>query len=59
MQHIWLIDVLADLRAFSRQNGLPALAGQLDEALMTAALEIAQEGDAGLTEYQATGCAVH
>lgn len=38
----WIIDVLADLRAFARENELPMLAGQLDEAALIAEVELAQ-----------------
>ena len=37
----WIIHVLSDLRQFARQNELPMLSAQLDEALLTAAVEIA------------------
>lgn len=37
----WIIDVLADLKAFARSNGMSALADQLDDATLIAAAEIA------------------
>ncbi len=37
----WIIDVLADLRAFADQNGLPLLAHQLDVTSTVAQAEIA------------------
>ncbi len=40
MTRDWIIDVLADLRTFSRQNGLPGLAEQLDDTILLAAAEI-------------------
>ncbi len=41
MGHDWVIHVLSDLRQFAQQNELPLLSEQLDEALTTAAVEIA------------------
>ena len=38
----WIIDVLADLRAFAQANDLPLLAGQLDVAAGVAVAEIMQ-----------------
>ena len=40
MQQDWVIDVLADLRAFARTNGLTSLAEQLDDTIMVAAADI-------------------
>lgn len=37
----WIIDVIADLRAFADQNGLPLLAHQLDVTATVAQSEIA------------------
>lgn len=45
MQNEWIIDVLGDLRAFAADNGLASLASQIEEALVVAALEIAQDTD--------------
>lgn len=41
MAHDWIIDVLTDLKAFARANGLPALAEHLDETHLVAQVEIA------------------
>jgi hypothetical protein len=41
MQHDWILDVLADLKAYAHKNGLPALARELDEATLIAATETA------------------
>ncbi|MBV0913002.1 hypothetical protein [Anianabacter salinae] len=41
MSNDWIIDVLADLRSYARQNGLPSLALHLDDAALVAAAEIA------------------
>lgn len=47
MANDWIIDVLADLKAYAKTNGLPALAGELDDAILLAATEIAStEGKA-------------
>mgnify|MGYP000194534109 CR=1 FL=1 len=52
----WIIDVLADLRCFARNNNLPLLTAQLEEAGLVAEVEIASQplaeklqsrGDAG------------
>lgn len=37
----WIIDVLADLRSFARDNDLPMLTAQLEEAGLVAEVEIA------------------
>ena len=63
MQQDWVIDVLADLRVFARQNGLPALAEQLDDTILLAASEIERkrqgsgvaggnEGKAGTSDHR-------
>jgi len=41
MGHDWVIHVLSDLRQFAQQNELTLLSEQLDEAMATAAVEIA------------------
>jgi hypothetical protein len=41
MGRVWIIDVLADLRSFARDNDLPLLTAQLEEAGLVAAVEIA------------------
>lgn len=41
MGHDWVLDVLADLRAYALANGLTALAHKAEEALQVAAQEIA------------------
>ncbi|MDH3262698.1 MAG: hypothetical protein OEM24_01720 [Paracoccaceae bacterium] len=40
MQVEWILDVLADLRAFAERNGLPRLAEELDDTRRRAALEL-------------------
>ena len=45
MGHDWVIHVLSDLRQFAQQNELPLLSEQLDEAMMTAAVELAARAD--------------
>lgn len=45
MTHDWVLDVLADLKSFASRNGLKALADQLDDAEMIAAVEIASVGE--------------
>ena len=46
MGHDWVFDVLADLRAYARSNGLPALAEIADEALKVAMAEITAQAKA-------------
>lgn len=41
----WIIDVLADLRIFARENELPLLTAQLEEARLVAEVEIASLPD--------------
>ncbi len=41
MQSDWILDVLADLRAFALSNDLPVLAEQLDDTALVALTEIA------------------
>lgn len=41
MGHEWIIDVLADLKSFAKQNDLPLLAAQLDDTALVASAEIA------------------
>lgn len=36
----WILDVLADLRAFATSNGMGALAEQLDDTMLIAASEL-------------------
>lgn len=43
MSNDWILDVLSDVKTFAKRNGLVALAEQLDEALLVAALEISNE----------------
>ncbi len=41
MSQEWMIDVLEDLKSFAQQNGLLALAEQLDDTILVATAEIA------------------
>ena len=41
MQHEWILDVIADIRSFARQNDLPDLASHMDTAWLLASAEIA------------------
>ena len=41
MQHEWVLDVIADMRTFARQNDLPDLASHMDTAWLLASAEIA------------------
>jgi len=44
----WILDVLADLKAFASQNGLVALAEQLDDTAIVAACELVSSKGSGL-----------
>lgn len=41
MGRVWIIDVIADLRSFARENDMPLLTKHLEEAGLVAAAEIA------------------
>ncbi|MEO6301443.1 MAG: hypothetical protein ABIV25_06300 [Paracoccaceae bacterium] len=41
MSHEWIFEVLKDLTAYARANGLPALAVKVEEALQVAEVEVA------------------
>ena len=41
MQNEWILDVIADVRSFARQNNLPDLASHMDTAWLLASAEIA------------------
>lgn len=41
MRSDWILDVLADLKAFALSSNLPALAEQLDDTALVALAEIA------------------
>ncbi len=47
MEHDWILDVLADLRNYASRNDLPALAEQLQETGLLAAVEISSAESAG------------
>ncbi|RVT82779.1 hypothetical protein DXV76_16225 [Rhodobacteraceae bacterium CCMM004] len=49
MTNEWLIDVLADLKAFAAKNELSALAQQLDLTAVIAASELAERATGGRT----------
>jgi len=55
MSQEWIVDVLADLKTFARQNDMGQLAEHLDETMMVAAAELAHrvEGEAQLMDYDA------
>lgn len=43
----WVLDVLSDLKTFSRENGLCGLSEHLDDAMVVAATEIRRKTNAG------------
>lgn len=53
MQHEWILDVLADLKAYAGKNGLPSLVRELDDITLIAAAEMAS------TEKKALVAAPH
>ena len=44
MTNEWMIDVLADLRAFAAKRAMLDLAEHLDDAILVAAVEIREHG---------------
>lgn len=48
MRKDWIVDVLADLKAFAEHNGLDATAAGLEDAALVAVAEIASHGARGL-----------
>lgn len=42
MQNDWVVNVLADLKAFAQSNGLDRLAEHLDDTMMVAVAEISK-----------------
>lgn len=55
----WIIDVLADLRSFARDNDLPLLTAQLEEAGLVAEVEIASLPNKETMPVQCGPDAVH
>lgn len=55
----WILDVLADLKAFASSNGLFAISEQLDDTMLIAASELASQKDEVATssngEAESTG----
>lgn len=45
MRDKWILDVLADLATFARQNGMAALAEHLDDTKHLAAAELALKSE--------------
>jgi len=57
MSKDWIIDVLTDLRTFAHLNELPSLAEHLDDTVLVAAAELAQNAphrQNGTVVYDAT-----
>ena len=56
MSHTWILDVLADLKAYARRNDLGALAEHLDDTRHVAVAELARvAGGPVLLELDGTG----
>ncbi|MBU2983524.1 hypothetical protein KO498_17085 [Lentibacter algarum] len=47
MKNEWILDVLDDLKAFAKANGLPSLAVQLEDTALMAACELASGSSRG------------
>lgn len=53
MQHDWILDVLADLKAYAHKNGMPTLVRELNDTTLIAATEIAsKEGKTAVATNQ-------
>jgi hypothetical protein len=59
MTNDWVLDVLADLKAYARTNGLTVLAEQLDDAVLIAAAEIASLKGRAATDRDASAAGTH
>lgn len=57
LQNEWILDVLTDLSAFAHQNGLRALAEQLDDTKIVAAAELVSSGEGRLCHEHSTASA--
>lgn len=57
MGHEWMIDVLADLKTFAKQNNLPLMAMELDAVMVTASAEIGciAAGSGSFAKGESTG----
>ncbi len=56
VQNDWILDVLADLKAFALANDLGALAKQLDDTSVIAAVEIASKAEEAREQGNAGYC---
>lgn len=52
----WILDVLADIKAFALANDLRALAEQLDDTTLIAAAEIASQAEEARKRANASHC---
>jgi len=60
MANEWILDVLADLKAFARNNGLPAVASGIDDLSVVASAELrSAEGEAPVLVRKDRGHAEH
>ncbi len=55
MNNDWILDVLADLKAFASANGLGTLAEQLDDTTLIAAAEITSQREEAQSRVNAGG----
>lgn len=58
MQNQWILDVLADLRAFAQLNGLERLAEQLDDTSLVATAELMSQAETSAAHERGTTASV-
>lgn len=59
MRNEWIIDVLADLKAYAEHNGMAATAAGLEDALLVALAEISSLQSHGRVGEAQAGQSVH
>lgn len=52
MRNDWILDVLADLKAFAQANGLNTLAEQLEDTALVAAVELSSKWEGPAVDAQ-------
>lgn len=57
MRNEWILDVLADLQTFARDNGLSVLAEQLDDTRLVAVRELTLTGEGHFGHERSPACA--
>ena len=54
LRNEWILDVLTDLSTFAHQNGMRALAEQIDDTRIVAAAELVSSGEGSRNHEHAT-----